>query len=125
MRASGAAILGAAVVAGAVLAASSAKANTDENDVDFDIDAEAELAANYYANAVTHPIEWSDGQLKSLEGLLSEFGMTTEAQNIRDLRIGLYGETNSPPLPLPEIFFIPPSQIDAIADAQEQELAEE
>lgn len=124
MRASGAAILGAAVVAGAVLAVSSAKAAESDDDVDFDIDKEEQLAANYYANAVTHPMEWSDGQLKSLEGLLSEFGMVTEAANIRDLRIGLFGETTNPPLPLPEIFFIPPSQIDAIADAQEQELEE-
>lgn len=124
MRASGAAILGAAVVAGAVLAVSSARAAEPDSDVDFDIDREEQLAANYYANAVTHPMEWSDGQLKSLEGLLREFGMLAEASNIQDLRIGQYGETTNPPLPLPEIFFIPQTQIDAIADAQEQELAE-
>lgn len=122
MRSSGAAILGAMAVGAIVLATSGANAAPADSGVDFDIDHEQELATNYYANAITHPNEWSDGELKSLEELLTEFGMTKEASNIKDLRIGLYGETDAPPLPLPDVFFIPPTEIDAIADQQDQEL---
>jgi hypothetical protein len=123
VRASGAAILGAAVVAIA-FAASTAKAAEPDRDVDFDVDAEIQLAMNYYANALTNPIAWSDGQLKSLEGLLVELGFSSpEATNIADMRIGLYGDTMAPPEPLPDINFIPASTIDAIADQAEADQA--
>ena len=124
MRASGAAILGAAVVGGVVLAVSSANAAPADNEHDRDIEDERQLARNYYAMAITDPETWSDGELKSLEGLLLDFGFTKEADNIKSLRIVLYGETSVPPEPLPDIFFIPPSEIDAIADQQEEELNE-
>lgn len=126
MKAAGAAILGAAVVgAGLLLASKSSAAEEPDNSVDFDVDAEVQLASNYYANAFTDPFSWSDGQLKSLEGLLAELGMTKEAGNIRDMRLGLYGDTNSPPLPLPDITFIPADVIDAIADRAEEDIAAE
>lgn len=119
MRAAGAAILGAAFV-GIAFIATSAKAAEPDSDVDFDVDAEVNLAMNYYANALTNPIAWSDGQLKSLEGLLVELGFSApEASNIKDMRLGLYGETMAPPEPLPDINFIPQSVIDAIADQAE------
>lgn len=123
MRAAGAAILGAAVV-GIALMASNAKAAEPDDSIDFDVDAEVQLAMNYYANALTNPIAWSDGQLKSLEGLLVELGFTSpEAVNIKDLRLGLYGDTQVPPAPLPDINFIPSSTIDAIADQAEADAA--
>lgn len=123
MRAAGAAILGAAFV-GIAFIATSAKAAEPDSDVDFDVDAEVNLAMNYYANALTNPIAWSDGQLKSLEGLLVELGFSApEASNIKDMRLGLYGETMAPPEPLPDINFIPQSVIDAIADQAEADQA--
>lgn len=124
MKAAGAAILGAAVVGLGVLASSKAFAQepAPDDNVDFDIDEEEQLAKNYYAMAITNPETWSDGELKSLEGLLSEFGMLKEADNIKTLRVVLYGETNVPPEPLPDIFFIPPSEVDAIADELEGNL---
>lgn len=125
MKASGAAILGAAVVGAGLLLATSSKAAEPDDDVDFDVDAELQLASNYYANALTDPFAWSDGQLKSLEGMLLELGLTKEAGNIRDMRIGLYGDTNSPPLPMPDITFIPADVIDAIADKNEEDMAAE
>ncbi len=127
MKAAGAAILGAAVVGAGLLIATKSSATEEpvENEVDFDIDAEVQLASNYYANALTDPFAWSDGQLKSLEGLLTELGMMKEAANIRDMRLGLYGDTNSPPLPLPDITFIPADVIDAIADQAEADAAAE
>lgn len=124
MRASGAAILGAAVVAGAFLAVSSAKADEPGNETDFDVDSERQLAVNYYAMAITDPLEWNAGQLLSLEGLLNDFGMEKEADNINALRTELYGAGPFTPLPLPDIFFIPPTELDAIADAQEAELGQ-
>lgn len=123
MRASGAAILGAAVV-GIAFMASTAKAAEPDDGTDFDVDAEVQLAMNYYANALTNPIAWSDGQLKSLEGLLVELGFSSpEATNIADMRIGLYGDTMAPPEPLPDINYIPASTIDAIADQAEADQA--
>ncbi len=124
MRAAGAAILGAAIV-GIAFAASNANAATPADDgVDFDVDAEVQLAMNYYANALSNPIAWSDGQLKSLEGLLVELGFSSpEATNIADMRIGLYGDTMAPPEPLPDINFIPQSTIDAIANQAEADQA--
>lgn len=121
MKASGAAILGAAAVGVLLLASGESKAAEPEPGVDFDIDAEVQLAMNYYANALSNPISWSDGQLKSLEGLLVELGFDRpEASNIKDLRLGLYGDNPSvPPAPLPDITFIPQSSIDAIADRLE------
>lgn len=123
MRSAGAAILGAAVVGLAFLAtssnASAAEAPPDDSSHDDDVQA----AMNYYAQALTNPVMWSDGQLKSLEGILNELGAHTEAANIRDMRIGLYGDTAVPPEPLPDINFIPPSEIEAIADQLESEQA--
>lgn len=119
MRSSGAAILGAAVVGLAFLATSS-NASAAEPD-DSNHEDETHIAMNYYANALTNPVMWSDGQLKSLEGILSEMGFAAEASNIRDMRIGLYGDTQVPAEPLPDITFIPPSEIDAIADQLESE----
>lgn len=123
MRAAGAAILGAAVVgAGFLLASSASAAEPEDEGVDFDIDAEIQYATNLYANALTNPEMWSAGQLLSLEGLLVELGMSSpEATNIKDLRIGLYGEGPHTPLPLPDINFIPASAIDEIADRLENE----
>ncbi len=124
MRASGAAILGAAVVGIAFLASTAKAAEHTDNGVDFDVDAEVQLAMNYYANALSNPISWSDGQLKSLEGLLVELGFSSpEATNIADMRIGLYGDTMAPPEPLPDINFIPQSTINAIADQAEADQA--
>lgn len=120
MRAAGAAILGAAVVGVAVLAASNSQAaEPAPNDVDFDVDAEVQLAMNYYANALTNPFMWNNGQLMSLEGLLMELGFQKEASNIEDMRDGLYGPEKPAPEPLPDINFIPASEIDAIADSFE------
>lgn len=124
MKASGAAILGAAVVGAGLLLVGKSQAAEPPSEVDFDVDEEVQLASNYYANALTDPFAWSDGQLKTLEGMLNELGMTKEAGNIRDMRIGLYGDSNSPPLPLPDITFIPADVIDAIADRAEQEAEE-
>lgn len=124
MRAAGAAILGAAVVGIALMASKANAAEPTDDGVDFDVDAEVQLAMNYYANALSNPIAWSDGQLKSLEGLLVELGFTTpEASNIKDMRIGLYGDTQAPPEALPDINFIPQSTIDAIADQAEADQA--
>lgn len=124
MRAAGAAILGAAVVGIAFMASTAHAAEPSDNGVDFDVDAEVNLAMNYYANALTNPIAWSDGQLKSLEGLLVELGFSSpEATNIKDMRLGLYGDTMAPPEPLPDINFIPQSTIDAIADQAEADQA--
>src|SRR6478752_1372030 len=124
MRAAGAAILGAAAVGALLLATQNASAAESDEPAppDFDVDAEVALAMNYYANAISNPIGWSDGQLKSLEGLLVELGFTQpEASNIKDMRLGLYGDTTVPPAPLPDITFIPPSEIDAIADRLESD----
>lgn len=122
MRSAGAAILGAAVVGLAVLATSSkaSAAEAPPDDIGPSED-ETQVAMNYYAQALTNPVMWSDGQLKSLEGILNEMGFHTESANIRDMRIGLYGDTAVPPEPLPDINFIPPSEIDAIADQLESE----
>jgi hypothetical protein len=117
MRAAGAAILGAAVVGAAVLVASNSQAaEAPSDEVDFDVDAEVQLAMNYYANALTNPIMWSNGQLMSLEGLLMELGFQKEASNIEDMRSGLYGPDKPAAEPLPDINFIPASEIDAIAN---------
>ncbi len=122
MRAAGAAILGAAAVGVLILATGSASAAEPDDGVDFDADAEAQLAMNYYANALSNPVAWSDGQLKSLEGLLVELGFVNpQASNIKDLRLGLYGDTQVPPEALPDITFVPQSTIDAIADRLEEE----
>lgn len=127
MKAAGAAILGAAVVGAGLLIATNSNAAepAPDNEVDFDVDAELQLASNYYANALTDPFAWSDGQLKSLEGMLIELGMTREAGVMRDMRIGLYGDTNAPPEPLPEVSFIPTHVIEAIADKNEADVAAE
>lgn len=119
MRAAGAAILGAAAVGAMFLAAGNASAS--EGGVDFDADAETQLAMNYYANALTNPIMWSNGQLMSLEGYLLELGFQKEANTIEDLRSGLYGPDKPGPEPLPDIAFIPSDTIDAIADRIEEE----
>ncbi len=126
MRAAGAAILGAAFVGAAVLVASSATAADDtasgDSDVDFDVDAEVQLATNYFGMALANPVDWSDGQLKSLEGLLMELGFQSEAQQIADMRVGLYGDTMVPPAPLPDIQWIPQEVIDEIANRTEEDL---
>jgi hypothetical protein len=120
MRAAGAAIIGAAAVGAIFLAANSAKADTGDG-VDFDADAEAQLALNYYANALTNPVMWSNGQLMSLEGYLMELGFTKEATTIEDMRAGLYGSDKPAPEPLPDVSFIPAETINAIADRIESE----
>ncbi len=122
MRAAGAALIGAAAVAAAVALASRANASeeTPDDGVDFDIDAEVQLASNYYANAITRPETWNPGQLLSLEGLLVDLGLTPEAANIHDMRIGLYGDAIPTPLPLPDLNFIPQTELDAIAAVEDQ-----
>jgi hypothetical protein len=123
MRASGAAILGAAVVGAGFLLASNASATPIQDEgVDFDIDAEIQLAKNYYAMAITDPEFWTAGQLHNLENFLMEMGMQQEAGNIKSLRVVLYGDNNPSPEPLPDINFIPPDVIDTIADRLESEL---
>lgn len=120
--------MGAAVVGGILVVASRASAAEPappDDGPDFDADAESQLAMNYYAQALTNPIMWSAGQLKSLAGLLGELGFTTESANINDMGAGLYADyTTAAPAPLPDISFIPPSEIDAIADQNDQDLAE-
>lgn len=122
MKASGAAILGAAVVGAGVLLATSAKAAPADSGVDFDIEAEMQLAKNYYANAITAPEQWSNGQLVSLAGLLGDFGFLKESANIEDMRSAVYGDDKPPAEPLPEIFFIPETEIDFIADSLEGDI---
>jgi hypothetical protein len=120
VRAAGAAVIGAALVAGVVALSTRAEAAPDDG-VDFDVDAELQLAQNYYANAITNPVSWSAGQLVSLEGYLQELGLTDMAVNIHDMRTGIYGDAIPTPEPLPSIQFIPQSEIDAIADSLENE----
>lgn len=105
-----------------MLATQGASAEEQNEPPDFDVDAEVQLAMNYYGNFLANPIAWSDGQLKSLEGLLTEYGMTDQATVVMDGRIGLYGETQAPREPLPDIQFIPGNLIDEIADRIEQEV---
>lgn len=116
MRAAGAAILGAAAIGALVFATSKSQAAEPTNGVDFDVDAEVALATNYFGMALAHPETWSNGQLLSLEGLLSELGMIDEATIIADMRLGLYDDVNPTPEPLPDVTYIPPNVIDAIAD---------
>lgn len=124
MRAAGAAILGAAVVGVAILATSRSQAAEPTPPPENNTDGEIQLAMNYYANALSNPISWSDGQLKTLEGMLTELGFShPEASNIADMRIGLFGDTAVPPAPLPDIHFIPQSEIEAIADQNDADLA--
>lgn len=129
MKAAGAAILGAAVVGVGLLVATKSSAAEEPVDngggVDFDIDAELQLARNYYAYALTDPEMFTNGQLNTLEGMLTELGMTQEAGNIHSMRTVLFGDGPVPPEPLPPINFIPPDLLDQIADQLEADVAEE
>lgn len=128
MKAAGAAILGAAVVGVGLLVAGKSSATVEETadeGVDFDIDAELQLARNYYAYALTDPEMFTNGQLNTLEGLLSELGLTQEAGNIHSMRSILFGDNPVPPEPLPPINFLPPDLIDQLADQLENDVAEE
>jgi hypothetical protein len=123
VRAAGAAILGAAAIGALVLATGRSEAAPADSGVDFDVDAEVQLATNYYGMALANPETWSAGQLRSLEGLLVELGMQDLANDIMDMRLGLYGDTNPEPEPLPDIRWIPPDVIEEIADRIEEEAA--
>ena len=125
MRAAGAAILGAAAVGTLLLVANKSSAAEPGGGVDFDVDAELALATNYYGMALAHPETWSAGQLVSPSGYLNELGLVDEAVTITDMRIGLYGEGNPTPEPLPDITYIPPNVIDEIADRMEEETGSE
>ena len=121
MKSSGAAILGAAVVAiGVAFASQSSAKSVSQNPADLDADEQLRLAGNYYAMSMTNPEMWSAGQLLTLEGFLHDLGLEVESANIHDLRTGLYGDTIPTPLPLPDIRFIPQTEIDALADQAEQ-----
>lgn len=125
MKSAGAAIIGALAVAGAVaLASKSANAASSDSggDVDLDVDSELQLAGNYYAMAITHPETWSAGQLLTLEGFLQDLGLNDEAANVHDMRVGIYGDAIPNPEALPQVRFIPQSEIDAIANAVESEV---
>jgi hypothetical protein len=124
VRAAGAAILGAAAIGALVLATGRSEAAPADSGVDFDVDAEVQLATNYYGMALANPETWSAGQLRSLEGLLVELGMQDLANDIMDMRLGLYGDTNPEPEPLPDIRWIPPDVIEEIADRIEEEAGE-
>lgn len=122
MKAAGAALIGAAVVAGAVALASRANAATgdqpNQGPADFDAD---QVAANYYAMALKDPTTWSAGQLLTLEGVLNDVGLQDLAANVHDMRLGLYGDAVPAPQELPDFTFIPQSEINAIADRVESE----
>lgn len=129
MKAAGAAILGAAVVGVGLLVATKGSAAEEQpptdDGVDFDVDAEVQLARNYYAYALTDPELFSNGQLNNLEGLLTELGMLQEAGNIHSMRTVLFGDGPVAPEPLPDINFLPPDLLDNLADQLESDLAEE
>lgn len=129
MKAAGAAILGAAVVGVGLLVATKSSAATEEpapdDGVDFDVDAEVTLARNYYSYALTDPEMFTNGQLATLEGLLSELGFTQEAGNIHSMRTVLFGDSPVTPEPLPPINFLPPDLLDELADRLEADVAEE
>lgn len=121
MRAAGAAILGAVAVGAALLVASKSQAATTHDD---SAPTDEEVASSLHAQALALPTDWTEGQLKSLENLLVEIGFRTEAADIKDLRIGMFGgdHPDVPAEPLPPITILPEIEISGINDRLDSEL---
>lgn len=122
MRSSGALLIGAAVVGAGVLlfgsqSASAATLPPDETDTGPEL-SDAQHVMSYHAHALALPEDWTEGQLKSLENLLVEIGFTSEAADVHDLRVGMFGgdHPDVPADPLPPITILPEVDINAIVD---------
>ncbi len=124
MRASGAAILGAAAVGAALLFASkSHAASLEPHDQPNEVTDE-QVASSLHAHALALPNDWTEGQLKSLENLLVEIGFREEAAEVHDLRVGMFGgdHPDVPAAPLPPVTILPEVEIEAINSQLDSDL---